>query len=160
ADGEEPRAHWITPAHGQDEIAARRRELEEETARLPPALGARVAPALPLMALVSTLEGRFADPATHRDDSAASLGIFQWATERRGVHAAGTTLGRFFSTLSKRAATTPEPLYQDAWKQCVKLGLTLSGGDILIHKKRLTGGELEARLGAEMGRGALRSYQL
>jgi hypothetical protein len=160
AGAEEARAHWISPAHGQDEIAARRRELEEEAARLPPQLRARVQPALSLMALISTLEGRFADPATHRDDSAASLGIFQWATERKGVHAAGTTLGRFFSTLAKRAAGGDEPLYKDAWKQCQKLGVTISGGDILVKKKRLTGGELEARLGGEMGRGALRSYQL
>jgi hypothetical protein len=159
-DGDEPRAHWISPAHGKDEIAARRRELEEEAARLPPSLAARVGPALSLMALISTLEGRFADPATHRDDSAASLGIFQWATERKGVHAAGTTLGRFFSTLAHRAATEPEPLYREAWKQCQKLGLSLAHGDILLEKKRLTGGELEARLGPEMGRGALRSYQL
>ncbi len=158
-DGASPRSRWIAPAHPRSEIADRRRELALESVRLPPALAARVTPQLSLMALVSTLEGRFADPATHSDDTAASLGIFQWAMERRGQHAAGSTLGRFFSTLSRRARTS-EPLFRQAWQQCAQLGLTVVGGDLLVHKRRLSGAELEAALREEMGRGALRTYQL
>jgi hypothetical protein len=75
------------------------------------------------------------------------------------VHSAGTTLSRFFATLSRRSAGG-EPLYAEAWKQCQKLKLTFSEGDILINKKRLSGAQLETKLGPEMGRGALRSYQL
>jgi hypothetical protein len=69
-------------------------------------------------------------------------------------------MGRFFATLSRRASSTSEPLYRDAWQQCQKLGLSLKDGDLLVKKRRLSGGELEARLGGEMGRGALRTYQL
>jgi hypothetical protein len=154
-----PRARWISPAHPKSEIVERRSELEEEAQKLPPNLLEQVKPQLELIALVSTLEGRFADPATHPDDRAASLGIFQWATERASIHSAGSTLSRFFTTLAKRSQSG-EPLYADAWKQCQKLKLTFSAGDMLINKKRLTGAELEDKLGPEMGRGALRSYQL
>jgi hypothetical protein len=155
-----PELRWVMPAHARAEIDERKKELAAEADKLPPPLRARVTPELELMAVISTLEGRFADPATHAGDTAASLGIFQWATARKGVHAAGTTLGRFFSTLSKRAAEGDEPLFKDAWAQCEKLGLHIVEGDLLVGKQRLSGAELEKRLGAEMGRGALRTYQL
>jgi hypothetical protein len=155
-----PEARWVMPAHARAEVDERKKELAAEAEKLPPPLRARVEPELELMALISTLEGRFADPATHAGDTAASLGIFQWATARRGVHTAGTTLGRFFSTLSKRASEGGEPLFTEAWAQCTKLGLRIVGGDLFVGKRALSGAELEKRFGLEMGRGALRTYQL
>jgi hypothetical protein len=157
-----PTARWIAPAHGRDEIAARERELAEEAARLPPSLQPRVREALPVLALISTLEGSFGDPATRRDDTAASLGIFQWAAPRNDTHAGGSTLSRFFVALSRRAADGREPLFVAAWQEAQAAGLSLRGGELQLDRgrKRARGGDVERRLAAAMGTGALRSYQL
>src|SRR5579862_6401385 len=63
------RARWVEPAHAARELADRARELDAEAARLPAASRAAVERALPVIALVSTVEGRFGDPATNPRDT-------------------------------------------------------------------------------------------
>jgi hypothetical protein len=159
ADGLE-RARWVSPAHSRDELARRLQELGDEAAHLPPAELARVKPLLPLIASISVIEGDFGDPATHPDDRAGSIGIFQWAAGRSASDTAGSSLARFFVDLQRRAAAGTEPLYVRAWKQCRARGLDLRRGALVLGKRRASGGEVEQRLARELGSGALRTYQL
>lgn len=153
-------AHWVAPAHRREEVEKRLQELTAEAGKLPAGLAARVTPELPLIALVSATEGDFGDPATHPDDRAASLGIFQWAAERDTLHAAGSSLSRFFAELKKRALAKQDPLYVRAWKQCTRRGLDVRGGDFRLRKKRATPADVVAQLRDSFGEDALRTYQL
>jgi hypothetical protein len=160
-DGEgHTEAHWIAPAHRREEVERRLHELTAEAGKLPAPIAARVTPELPLIALVSATEGDFGDPATHPDDRAASVGIFQWAAERDALHAAGSSLSRFFVALKKRAAAKEDPLYVRAWKQCTRRGLDVRRGELRLRKKAATPAEVVAQLRDTFGEDALRTYQL
>jgi len=153
------RARWVEPAHSARELAERARELADEAALLPPKPRAAVERWLPVIALVSTVEGRFGDPASNPRDTAASVGIFQWATARGRKDDAGSSLARFFARLKARAAAK-DALARAAWKACAAEGLDARGDRLLLDGKRASGAELERRLCGPMGSGALRSYQL
>ncbi len=153
------RLRWIEPAHRASEIAEREREMADEAARLPDDARARIAPLLPVVAVVSSVEGRFGDPATNPRDTAASLGIFQWAMARHGEPEPGSTLERFFSRLKERAATGDQ-LAAGAWAQCRAAKLDVRGGKLTLGGRRATGVDVEKKLAAPMGTGALKSYQL
>lgn len=161
ADGEGvSRTHWVAPAHRRQEVERRQRELVAEAQRLPAQLADRVQPELPIIALVSATEGDFGDPATHPDDRAASLGLFQWAAERNTPHAAGSSLSRFFVQLKRRALAKEDPLYVKAWMQCARRGLDVGAGDLYLRRKRATPSQVVATLRETFGEGALRTYQL
>jgi hypothetical protein len=151
---------WVAPAHRREELDRRMRELNLEADKLPPQIASRVRPMLALIGLVSATEGDFADPATHPDDRAASLGIFQWAAERDTLHAAGSSLSRFFVALKRRATANEDPLYVRAWKQCTRRGFDIRAGELRLAKKRATPAQVVSRLRETFGEGALRTYQL
>jgi hypothetical protein len=151
-------AHWVMPAHSPREVADRARELEDECAHLPPVARTRVIELLPVMAIISTVEGRFGDPAW-AGDIAASLGIFQWAMPRAGTGDTTWSLERFFARLKARAASG-DKLARAAWRECTARGLDVRSGHVALHKKRVTGAALEAEMKDAMGAGALRTYQL
>jgi hypothetical protein len=78
---------------------------------------------------------------------------------RRGsATASGTLLGGFFSELSRRAKR--DPLADAAWAQLERAGFGLRSGAFVLGGRPATGGEVERALAAEMGRGALRTWQL
>jgi hypothetical protein len=153
------RARWVEPAHAAREIAERARELEAEAGRLPAPSRAAVERALPVMALISTVEGRFGDPATNPRDTAASLGIFQWAQARGRADDAGSSLERFFARLKTRALTR-DPLARGAWRLAAGEGLDVRSDRLLLDGKRCSGGDVELRLKSAMGRAPLSTYQL
>jgi hypothetical protein len=161
ADADRPeQVRWIPPAHRREELDRRMRELGAEAKMLPPAIAGRAQPVLALIGLVSATEGGFSDPATHPDDRAASLGIFQWAAERDTLHAEGSSLSRFFVRLKRRAMAGEDPLYVRAWQQCTRRGFDVRAGELRLAKKRATPAQVVARLRETFGEGALRTYQL
>jgi hypothetical protein len=161
ADGDgAPTPRLVAPAHSREELKRRRAALSLELARLPPRLAARVEPHLGLIALISATEGDFADPASHPEDRAASLGIFQWAAERGNRRARGSSLSRFFIELKRRARAREERLFVRAWKQCTKLRFDVRRGDFYLRRKRVAPEDAVARLQEAFGTDALRTYQL
>ncbi len=102
-------------------------------------------------------------------DSAASLGIHQWAMPKHTAGAGGS-LVEFFKTLQSRAKaaeakkaadrTEEEAIYVEAWGQCTTAGLTIAGGKLQIGGKDATGLEVEDALAAPMATGGLRKYQV
>jgi hypothetical protein len=102
-------------------------------------------------------------------DSAASLGIHQWAMPKHTAGAGGS-LVEFFKTLQSRASkaeakkaadrTEEEAIYVEAWGQCTTAGLKIVDGKLQINGKEATGLEVEDALAAPMATGGLRSYQV
>ena len=82
----------------------------------------------------------------------------------------GASLARFFRDLKTRAGEaekTPadkrseeQKLYISAWQQCDNQKLTVDGDTLKINGKVATGGDVEQKMKGEMGKGALRRYQL
>lgn len=155
-------AHLLEPAHSRAELLRRRLELGAELPALSVDERARVLPRIDILALVSVTEGAFDGVATHPRDPLASLGIFQWAGERKRAVSAGSSLARFFVALEHRARGCEETpsLSCAAWKQCGDVGVTLRAGALLLHGKPATGAQLVGALGVAFGTGALRAYQL
>ncbi len=151
---------WVSPTHGRSELDERRRVIADEAARLPVAHATRVAPLVPLIASVSVVEGSFDGTATHARDPMASLGILQWAAPRKQTRIEGSSLGRFFSTLRARAQQGSDALAAAAWKQLRTLGFDLRAGMLTLKGRPTPPGEAEQTLAVELGRGALRGYQL
>ena len=102
-------------------------------------------------------------------DSAASLGIHQWAMDK-DTAGGGGSLVEFFKTLQSRAKaaeakkaedrTEEEAIYVEAWGQCTTAGLTIVGGKLQINGKDATGLEVEDALAGPMATGGLRKYQV
>ena len=153
------RERWVEPAHSSREIAARARELASEAQGLPPKIRAATLRALPVIALVSTVEGSFGDIAQGPHDTSASVGIFQWATMRDQVADPGSSLARFVTRLKERAAAR-DPLARAAWRQCQAEGIDVRRGQLLLNGRRARGAEIEPRLAQQMRHGPLRRYQL
>jgi hypothetical protein len=159
---EPERLHWVRPGHDANEIAVRGRDLAAEVARLPPAERARLTALLPVVTLVSTVEGSFGDVAGPNDTS-ASIGICQWAAARRQPVAPDTSLARFFTSLEARSKTPKHELGRlagSAWSECRAAGLELSGGRLRIDRHLAVADDIESRLRGPMAQGALRTWQL
>jgi hypothetical protein len=102
-------------------------------------------------------------------DSAASLGIHQWAMPKHTAGAGGS-LVEFFKTLHDRAKAAEakkaedrseeEAIYVEAWGQCTTAGLSFSGAKMMLGGKEPTGLEVEDALAAPMATGGLRQYQV
>lgn len=123
------------------------------------------------------MEGPFG-AASGSGDTAASLGIFQWAQGKDDTSAGGSSLGVFFKNLKKRAVaaekveaskrTEEQKLYIQAWDQATTAGIDIDSKGLITIKsggkaKAATGSELENLLSGssgEMATGALRKYQL
>jgi len=56
--------------------------------------------------------------------------------------------------------TDEDKLNIRAWKQCTDQGVDVNAHQILIGGKPATGAEVENKMGEEMGKGSLRTYQL
>ncbi len=159
-----PDPRWLMPAHSRAEIDAREAELAAAAARLPASVAATIRPRLRLIASVSVAEGRFGGVATRPRDTAASLGIFQWAMPRRVPGGAGSSLATFFDDLRRRARAETDPaaraLYESAWRQCRDAGLDLRDGALLLRGEPAAADEMVRALQPAMETGALRTYQL
>lgn len=155
---------WIAVAHTRDEVRRREQALEVELAKLPSSLRDDLRPMKRVLALVSVCEGSFDGTATHAGDPAASLGIFQWAAPRRSTTDEGSSLSRYFVALKRRAVRCDESPAQrffcDAWAQCDKAGLDVSGGRLTLGGRPATGEAIERALQPVMAVGPLRTYQL
>ena len=102
-------------------------------------------------------------------DSAASLGIHQWAMDK-DTAGGGGSLVEFFKTLQSRAKaaeakkaadrTEEEAIYVEAWGQCTTAGLKIVSGKLQINGKDATGLEVEDALAGPMATGGLRKYQV
>ena len=102
-------------------------------------------------------------------DSAASLGIHQWAMDK-DTAGGGGSLVEFFKTLQSRATkaeakkaadrTEEEAIYVEAWRQCTTAGLKIVDGKLQIGGKDATGLEVEDALAGPMATGGLRKYQV
>jgi hypothetical protein len=102
-------------------------------------------------------------------DSAASLGIHQWAMDK-DTAGGGGSLVEFFKTLQSRATkaeakkatdrTEEETIYVEAWGQCTTAGLKIVDGKLQINGKDATGLEVEGALAGPMATGGLRKYQV
>lgn len=170
ADEKTSTGRWVPPGHGKDEVAASQASVRAEADKLPAESQVRqeVDGMLRVMGLVSTVEGSF-DSRSGAEDNYASLGIFQWAMPKDKTGDTGS-MGVFFSRLKERATaaekraekerTAEDKLYLAAWQQCTQHGLDVKGSQILLNGAPATGGAIESGLLAEMGKGALRTYQL
>jgi hypothetical protein len=101
-------------------------------------------------------------------DSAASLGIHQWAMPKHST--GGGSLVEFFETLHDRAKraeakkaedrTEEEAIYVEAWGQCTAAGLKFTGGKMELNGAEPTGLQMEDALAGSMATGGLKKYQL
>ncbi len=104
-----------------------------------------------------------------KGDSAASLGIHQWAMDK-DTAGGGGSLVEFFKTLKSRATkaetkkeadrTEEEAIYVEAWGQCTAAGLKIVDGKLQINGADATGLEVEDALAGPMATGGLRKYQV
>ena len=102
-------------------------------------------------------------------DSAASLGIHQWAMDK-DTAGGGGSLVEFFKELKSRSTkaeakkapdrTEEEAIYVEAWGQCTAAGLKIVDGKLQINGKDATGLEVEDALAGPMATGGLRKYQV
>lgn len=163
-------ARWVPPAQSKKEVTDRGTVMRAEAAKLPTDGGVKAAvdQVIKAITVISTVEGDF-DSTSGSGDTAASLGIFQWAMEKASSADAGS-LGGFFRTLKSRATastkkaekdrTDEDRLYIKAWKQCTDHKIDVTARQILINGKAATGAEVESTMSEEMGKGSLRNYQL
>ncbi|HEX8071612.1 MAG TPA: DUF4157 domain-containing protein [Pyrinomonadaceae bacterium] len=225
ADEKQATKRWAQSKSKRSEVASAKQTISSQVAKLPTSLQADAKKYAQLIAVVSSVEGSFgATSGAHgatlaarmKQDTSASLGIFQWAHDRAKAVQRGSSLGDFFYTLKQRAdeaakvkeeaRTEEQKLYVAAWKQCTDLGFAFEGNTLTMKSaepvappppppaappapqpqatppaaagaqpaapaaapakpktRPVTSDELERQLGGssgEMGKGALRTYQL
>lgn len=160
-------ARWVRAKATAATIAARRHDFELAATNVPAGLRQSVIDQLDLLAVVSVIEGSFG-AKSGAGDTAASLGIFQWAMTRNQWQETGS-LGQFFWDLKTRAqAAGAERLFVDAWATCTSKGLDIVNQVIDAHERKVislngahaTGEQVETALAGAMATGNLASYQL
>lgn len=170
SDEKSSTGRWVPPGHSKAEVKSDYDMVRTEADKLPDKtqVKSEVESVLRIIGLVSSVEGKF-DAVSPPSDTYASIGIFQWAMPKNSAGDNGS-LGMFFSNLKERAEsanarpekerTEEDKLYIHAWEQCTKHGLDMKNGKIQMSGHNATGGEVEDAMHAEMGKGALRTYQL
>jgi hypothetical protein len=161
---------WV-PA--KEEVKQRRESLEKDAEKLPDDVRRRFGEYLGVVTAVMSVEGTYGSKSPE-DDTAASIGIFQWAMNKSGAQGAGSSMGVFFKDLKRRAEaaapkagqtpTAEQQLYIDAWEQCRKAGIDVdAAGTVTLNGKATTGGDVEDAMAGSSGpmaQGALKTYQL
>lgn len=122
------------------------------------------------MTSISFIEGNFTE-AAGRGDTAASLGIFQWALGKDTTTDPNSSLVVYFQTLKKRARdagakqpaarTDEENLFVQAWKQVSEKKVDVTaGGSITVDGTAVSGSKIQTMFANEFGIASLKKYQI
>jgi hypothetical protein len=149
----------VLPAHNRAELIDRRLQLAKALPVLTPEERTRVLPRMDVIACVSIAEGGFDGIATHAGDPMASIGIFQWAGERKQPITAGSSLERFFQQM-QASAKCDHCTARDAWQALTDAGITLDRGVTKLRGTPATGAMLEEALRPVISNPAVQAYQL